>query len=425
MKSYYNVLDKLEIELSITNNPFQFNLEDLFQMGARINPKRNFLFISKLLGKHLDVHPHIPKAAGHVLASLFLEQQEKQKMESLSTLLSFIQHPKDMENLNNLLDNQYDLSESTLFIGFAETATGLGHAVFSAFSNAYYIHTTRDEVEHMTSVFDFKEEHSHAVDHRCFLRDQDILKRAKHIVLIDDEMTTGKTSLNLISSLHAHYPGKDYTILSLLDWRKKEEKEMYGKVEKELGISIHCLSLLQGTIELKKNGTFTYEEEKRGEKEEIKENISYFLYDEISSLTTELSARTGISSIEQREIEIQAEKMGEKVKKYRHFDDTLVIGMGEFMFIPSRIAAHMGKGVFFKTTTRSPIFIHEETHYPIHDRILFQDGEEITYHLYNIRNQPYKEVIVLLEKKEIHHTMHQIATCFYEKGIKHVTFVRV
>jgi len=425
MKNYYNVLDKLEIELSITNNPFQFNLEELFQMGARINPKRNFLFISKLLGKHLDVHPHIPKAAGHVLASLFLEQQEKQKMKSLSTLLSFIQDPKDMENLNDLLNNQYELSEPTLFIGFAETATGLGHAVFSAFSHAHYIHTTRDEIEHMTSVFDFKEEHSHAVDHRCFLRDQQILKRAKHIVLIDDEMTTGKTSLNLISSLHTHYPGKNYTILSLLDWRKKEEKDMYEKVEKELGVSIHSLSLLQGTIELKKNGTFTYEEEKRQEKEEIKENISYFLYDEVSLLTTELSARTGISSIEQREIEIQAEKMGERIKKYRKFDHTLVIGMGEFMFVPSRIAAHMGEGVSFKTTTRSPIFIHEEKQYPIHDRILFQDGEEITYHLYNIRNQSYKEVIILLEKKEIHHTMHQITTCFYEKGIKHVTFVRV
>jgi len=425
MKTCYNVLDKLEIELTITDNPFAFNLENLFQMGARINPKRNFLFISKLLGKHLDVHPHIPKAAGHVLASLFLEKQEQRKMKGLETFLSFIQHPKDEDKLDDFLNEQYELSEPTLFIGFAETATGLGHAVFSAFSNAHYIHTTRDEIEYMTSVFDFKEEHSHAVDHRCFLRDQNLLHQAKRIVLIDDEMTTGKTSLNLISSLHAHYPGKNYTILSLLDWRKQEEKNRYTKVEKELDITIDALSLLQGTIELTKNGTFTYEEEKKEKYLEIKENISYFLYDEISSLTTELSARTGISSNEQQKLEIEAKKMGEKLKKYRNHEKTLVVGMGEFMYVPSRVAAHMGKGIFFKTTTRSPIFIHEEKHYPIHDRILYKDGEDITYHLYNLKNQQYQEVIILLEKKEIHQTMHQLATCFYKKGIKHVTFVRV
>jgi hypoxanthine-guanine phosphoribosyltransferase len=419
--TYYNVLDKLDIEVSVSENPLELDLHHLFQMGARINPKRNFLFISKLLGKHLDVHPDIPKAAGHLLASLFLEQQEKKTMESIEQLVSFIQQPWAVGNINNVLNKQYALSEPTLFIGFAETATGLGHAVFSAFSNAHYIHTTREEITTIPSVFDFKEEHSHAVDHSCYLKDASILDQVTRIVLIDDEMTTGKTSLNLIRSLHKTYPEKNYTILSLLDWRKKEEQEQYQQTEKELGISIDVASLIKGTIELKKNGTFTYEEEKPSKVYEIKENISYRLYDEKPILT----ARTGISSKDQKEIEKQAKEMGERLKKHRQFDDTLVVGMGEFMYVPSRIAANMGKGIHFKTTTRSPIFIHKEENYPIHDRILFQDGQDITYHLYNLLDKPYQEVLFLLEKKEIHHVMHKIATCFYEKGIKNVTFIRI
>lgn len=52
---------------------------------------------------------------------------------------------KEGTRLENRMDGYVKLDETTLFIGFAETATALGHAVFNTFqSNAIYIHTTRE-----------------------------------------------------------------------------------------------------------------------------------------------------------------------------------------------------------------------------------------------------------------------------------------
>ena len=74
------------------------------------------------------------------------------------------------------------LPTKTVFIGFAETATGLGHAVFNHFEDAIYIHTTREEILNMEPSFYFEEEHSHATSHRVYAPEE-ILMEAETIVL--------------------------------------------------------------------------------------------------------------------------------------------------------------------------------------------------------------------------------------------------
>ena len=49
----YDVLDDLTVEVEVLHNPYHFQLDQLFQMATRINKKRSFLFVSKVLGKHL------------------------------------------------------------------------------------------------------------------------------------------------------------------------------------------------------------------------------------------------------------------------------------------------------------------------------------------------------------------------------------
>lgn len=57
--------------------------------------------------------------------------------------------------------NPLSLPQKTLFIGFAETATALGHSVFASFAeNAEYIHTTRENIEGISNVLHFAEEQS-------------------------------------------------------------------------------------------------------------------------------------------------------------------------------------------------------------------------------------------------------------------------
>ena len=67
-----------------------YQLEDLLDFAQRINPKRAFLFVSKVLGRHIPVAPSIMRNAFTDLANLVPD----------------------------------DLPEPILVIGMAETAVG-------------------------------------------------------------------------------------------------------------------------------------------------------------------------------------------------------------------------------------------------------------------------------------------------------------
>ena len=57
------------MKINIRENIYGLDIEDLISVGYRVNnDKRNFLFISKLLGKHIEVKPDICKATGFLLA---------------------------------------------------------------------------------------------------------------------------------------------------------------------------------------------------------------------------------------------------------------------------------------------------------------------------------------------------------------------
>ena len=60
-------------KLKCYDNPYHFQLDQLFQMATRINKKRSFLFVSKVLGKHLPVNPKIPLLIGSLLALRYME----------------------------------------------------------------------------------------------------------------------------------------------------------------------------------------------------------------------------------------------------------------------------------------------------------------------------------------------------------------
>ena len=71
----------MSVDINIRENKYNLNLDDLIIMGKRINnPKRNFLFISKVLGKHIEVKPSICKEIGLKLARLIFDKEEKNYM---------------------------------------------------------------------------------------------------------------------------------------------------------------------------------------------------------------------------------------------------------------------------------------------------------------------------------------------------------
>lgn len=212
------------------------------------------MFVSKILGKHIPVHPLIPLLGSGALASRYVSvmYQQRHFEENCDFTKAFTNAPSMSTAWEYIRNNPLPLPERTLFIGFAETATALGHGVFSCFSqNARFIHTTRENIVGIDMVLKFAEEHSHAVDHYCYGIEREWFANEDTIVLVDDEITTGKSALNFIRAIHKQYPRKKYAVLSLLDWRSKADKEQYLDAQKEMQIQIDTISLLSGEITVK------------------------------------------------------------------------------------------------------------------------------------------------------------------------------
>ncbi|MDA2566563.1 phosphoribosyltransferase family protein [Bacillus cereus] len=397
----YNVLNNIQVHVEVRDNPYNLALDNLFQMAARINKKRSFLFVSTILGKHLPIKPAVSLSSGVALAARYLE------------ILHNISHPFQKEILNlisleideipeEVFRYQYPLQEEVVFIGFAETATALGHSMFQCFQNAKYVHTTRESIPHLESVITFEEEHSHATSHRCYV-DESFFQNNNPIVLVDDEMTTGKTALNIIRSIQNKFPREEYIIASLLDWRSHTNRKQFKQLEEELQIKIHVISLLEGSIHTTGQplNIAKTDIQIKETKPDFKKHTLTCPKSPYTSNYIKYTGRFGISAYEQKHIHSFAQEAGKTLKRERMGKRTLCLGTGEFMYIPMKIAAEMGENILYQSTTRSPIHpVSNDVNYAIHNHFSYPSPENstITNYFYNISPHDYDEVFVFIER---------------------------
>ncbi|MFU7518237.1 phosphoribosyltransferase domain-containing protein, partial [Clostridium sp. HCS.1] len=94
------------------------DLEDLISIGYRNNnTERNFLFISKVLGKHIEVRPNMCKVIGLLLTSILFGENDK-----TSLFVKYIKNQNDNEeNIKNTIKLTYKANEKIAVLGFAET----------------------------------------------------------------------------------------------------------------------------------------------------------------------------------------------------------------------------------------------------------------------------------------------------------------
>ncbi|MGL4990473.1 MAG: phosphoribosyltransferase domain-containing protein [Sarcina sp.] len=385
------------MKISIKNNNYNIPLENLIVMAKRANnEKRNFLFVSKVLGKHIEVSPNVCKIIGTILAGELC----KEKKETEKIVQAFVNN----ESLAKMIDKSFKYKEKNLVIGFAETATGIGMAVASALEESKYITTTREQVDNIKSLLKFEEEHSHATTHRLYAN-KSIFNNIDTIVLVDDEITTGKSMLNIIKELKELSNIKKYKILSILDWRNKEFLDKYIDFQKKNNVDINVISLISGDIENDDFRVFKDDEE-----EEIIEKLN------IKNLKNSLSSKSfinknnvvyyikntgrfGTDFCEIKKLEKDMLNIAKEIEEYILEDEkVLVLGHGENIFIPSRIAAYIDRDVKFKTTTRSPIYCEDNIEYPIKQRSYFMD-RGVKYYFYNKADieKKYDKVILLTE----------------------------
>jgi hypothetical protein len=334
--------------LDVTVDASQIDPDSLFGFAERRNPKRAFLFVSKVLGRHIPVRPSIMNASFHSLAAQIPE----------------------------------DLPGPVLVIGMAETAVGLGAGVHRAFS------TTRPDTVYMVSTRHptgnelfarFEEEHSHASAHLIHLPvDPDVremMLNARSLVLVDDEASTGKTFINLHRALvDAGLTQVERVVTCVLtDWSG-------DAVRKTIGDSAHQVSLLQGS--------YTFHEDADAPLPDMPA-VGTIEPGEWPLTAESDWGRHGIRVVEDTLALDLNVKVGERV---------LVVGTSEFVWRPFLLAERLelaGADVHFSSTSRSPIALG----HAIGHALSFADnyGLGIPNFLYNVTPGQFDRVLICSE----------------------------
>jgi len=192
----------------------EWPLERLCDFALRRNPRRAFLIVSKVLGRHIPARPSDMRAAMRDLAALVPQ----------------------------------DLPGPVLTIGMAETAVALGQGVAEELARGpgfegLTLHSTRQQLDHPL-LCRFEEPHSHASAHLLYRPDEVDLAAFRTLVLVDDEVSTGTTLANLAAALLEHLPAIEQVVVaSLTDWSGD------GAWTRRIPRPTTRVSLLEGSLE--------------------------------------------------------------------------------------------------------------------------------------------------------------------------------
>lgn len=336
--------------------------EDLVRIAKRENnTKRNYLVVNPLQGKHV---PATPSGA----LGLFQSLADKIKAE--------------YEN------------EKLLVVGFAETATAIGAQV-AIHLGAAYMQTTREIISGVDYLF-FSEEHSHATEQKLVKNDFDlaVAEGIERVVFVEDEVTTGKTILNIIGVLEKTYENRlQFGVASLLNGMNEESLKIY----EDKAIKLHYLLKTdhsrygQMAEAFAGDGTYVAWEERQAlAKREL-------------CISGHIDARRRVDG---KSYGAGCQKLWKEIKETLGDElqgRVLVVGTEEFMF-PALFVAEkiekLGNHVRCHSTTRSPIAVSKEAEYPLHTRYALKslyDKHRITY-LYDIAK--YDAVLILTDAQE-------------------------
>lgn len=327
--------------------------ESLFGFAERCNPKRSFLFVSKVLGRHIPVSPAAMRETYQLLAS---------------------QIPVDAPG-------------PVLVTGMAETAIGLGAGVHQEYAglrnrgDAVFLATTRYQLG-VPVLAEFQEEHSHASHHLVYRpTDPDVeamVMQARTLVLVDDEASTGNTFVNLCRALEG--AGLDQVeqiyLVTLTDWSS-------GRAVAAVGDRAKAVTLLSGRY---------HWEQKAGAVAPVMPVVEKWVGPQAFPDPLLDWGRLGVTE--------HARTSWGRVNPelYRAGANVLVVGVGEHVWQPFLFAEwleRLGSHVKFSSVTRSPI----ANGHAINRSLAFHDsyGQGIPNFLYNVDPDAYDHIFLCSE----------------------------
>ena len=348
--------------LRLDLEPGHIPLRRLLGFAARVSSKRKFLLVSKVLGKHYPVTPKLMSWSYRALARAVLKA---------------------------------GIGKSSLWIGMAETATGLGYGVFEAASlagatNTLFLQTTRYHLEGIERL-EFEEAHSH--DTEFFLSypvQPDYRKQflsTETLVLIDDEISTGKTFLRLIKAYQAvnTHLSKVF-IVSLVNFAHPDDR---AALEAQAGVEVEWICFRQGTLH--------FDDCANAALDNITVNVSG--NGECKQHLLAWPGRLGIAA----PINLGDDVIADLYQSGLSPECTdprplLVLGTGECnapAYLLGRVLESAGFKVKVQSTTRSPIHVGNDIALVCQFEDNYQDS--ITNFIYNLNPADYRDIILCHE----------------------------
>ncbi|MGW5200684.1 phosphoribosyltransferase [Streptomyces spiralis] len=369
-------------------------LTGLLGLALRRNPKRAHLLVSNVLGKHVPQSPSVVYGHGFGLGRRVRE---------------LLGEPE---------------AATAVVLGYAETATGLGHSVADGLGPATYLHSTRRPVPGLAPAGGFEESHSHATSHLLLPEDPALLSGDGPLVLVDDEFSTGNTVLNTIRDLHSRHPRGRYVVVALVDMRSPADTARLDEFAREIGARVDLVTAASGTVRLP-DGVL----EKGQALVARHETASVMPQPQPQPEATLPAQRTrgrvtrvdlrwprgvpdggrhGFTPVHRDRLERALPDMTARLAEALPGTArrVLVLGFEELMYAPLRLARELeqvvGAEVRYSTTTRSPVLAVDDPGYAIRTRLVFPahddpaDGPGERY-AYNVAGAGFDAVVAVVD----------------------------
>ncbi|MFE5211079.1 phosphoribosyltransferase [Streptomyces sp. NPDC056600] len=390
-------------------------LRDLLGLALRRNPRRAHLLVSHVLGKHVPQSPAVVHGHGVALG----------------------------RRVRGLLGPQE--ASRAVVLGYAETATGLGHSVADGLGDAPCLHSTRRPVPGVDAAGGFEESHSHATSHLLLPEDPALLAGDGPLVLVDDEFSTGNTVLNTIRALHARYPRARYVVVALVDTRSPADSGRLAEFAAEIGARVDLVATATGRVRLpegvlEKGQALVAAHESPAATPQAQAQAQAQapapaapgdaprredLVPRQRTTPTPLARRVDLAWPDglpdggrhgftpHHRVRLDAAlpamtaRLAEALPAGARSGRVLVLGFEELMYAPLRLAAGLEQlladaRVRFSTTTRSPVLAVDDPGYAIRSRLVFPahddpaDGPGDRY-AYNVAGAGFDAVIAVVD----------------------------
>lgn len=306
--------------------------KDILKIAKRYgNVKRSYLLVNPLQAKHVPTSPS-------------------------STL-------KMMDTLGERVQQLFP--KTKVVIGFAETATAIGAVIATHFESCLYVQTTREQFPENDKCLCFNEEHSHAVEQKlCSTALNDAFACTETVLLVDDEISTGKTLINIVEQIKKAFPcvkEKCFVAVSLINRVSLENTQLLL----QNGIACECLLKIANE---------SYDEQIA--KYEISAPQEIAVTNKIAfeefSLPYAVNPRVGVTVTDFMKANAQfVEDACQRVLPiFAHCQSVLLLGTEESMYPAIKVGEALERRlpnckIRVHATTRSPIGVCNAEDYPI------------------------------------------------------------